>query len=256
MITNFLIIIIFNWLVVTILWIYSQYSKKADIIDTYWGPSFFFVCIILLINENNFTLINIITSLIVFAWSLRLMIYLHLRNHKKSEDIRYVKIKKKYGNFGMYLISYITQVILIAIVSLPLQALFISNLDIKINFISIIGIFISITGILIESLADSQLTKFKSDSSNDGKVMDKGLWNYSRHPNYFGDSLFWWGIFIISYGVTFNFYVIIAPVAMTYFLLKVSGVSMLESQIKNTKEGYEDYINTTSSFIIMPKKKR
>ena len=86
--------------------------------------------------------------------------------------------------------------------------------------------------------------------------MNKGLWNYSRHPNYFGDSLFWWGIFIISYGVTFNFYVIIAPIAMTYFLLKVSGVSMLESKIKNTKEGYEYYIKTTSSFIIMHKKKR
>ena len=111
MIANFLIILIFNWFIVTILWIYSQYSKKADIIDTYWGPSFFFVCIILLLNENNFTLINFITSIIVFVWSLRLMIYLHLRNHKKSEDIRYVKIKKKYGNFGMYLISYITQVI-------------------------------------------------------------------------------------------------------------------------------------------------
>tara|TARA_X000000368_G_scaffold90908_1_gene69418 strand:+ start:1215 stop:1985 length:771 start_codon:yes stop_codon:yes gene_type:complete len=256
MIANFIMIIIFNWLIVTILWIYSQYSKKADIIDTYWGPSFFFVCTILLLNENNFTLINIITSFIVFAWSSRLMIYLHMRNHKKSEDIRYVKIKKKYGNLGMYLISYITQVILIAIVSLPLQVLFVSDLDVKINFISIIGIIISITGIIIESLADSQLTKFKSDNSNDGKVMNKGLWNYSRHPNYFGDSLFWWGIFIISYGVTFNFYVIIAPIAMTYFLLKVSGVSMLENQIKDKKEGYEDYIKTTSSFVIMPKKKR
>ena len=255
MIENLLTIIVFNWVIVTILWVYSQYSKKADIIDTYWGPSFFLVCCILLFKENNYFTINIITTSIVFLWSIRLMIYLHLRNHKKSEDIRYVKIKKKYGNFGMYIISYLTQVILIAIVSLPLQALFQSKLNLEINFISIFGIIISIFGILIESLADIQLTKFKSDKNNFRKVMNKGLWKFSRHPNYFGDSLFWWGIFIISFGVTFNFYIIIAPIAMTYFLLRISGVSMLENQIKHTKDGYEEYIRTTSSFIIMPRKK-
>ena len=255
MIDNFFAIIIFNWFIVTILWTYSLYSKKADIIDTYWGPSFFFVCLILLFRENNYFLINIITSIIVFIWSMRLMLHLHIRNHNKKEDIRYVKLKKKYGNFGMYLISYLIQVLLIAIVSLPLQVLFYSDLSLNINFISILGIIISVIGIFIESLADIQLTKFKNDLSNDGKVMNKGLWKYSRHPNYFGDSLFWWGIFIISYGVTFNFFVIIAPIAMTYFLLKVSGVSMLENQIKNTKDGYKEYIETTSSFIIMPRKK-
>tara|TARA_B100000073_G_scaffold187203_2_gene155005 strand:- start:96 stop:635 length:540 start_codon:yes stop_codon:yes gene_type:complete len=179
-----------------------------------------------------------------------------MRNHNKNEDVRYVKLKKRYGNFGMYLISYLIQVILIAIVSLPLQVLFYSDLSLNINFISILGIIISAVGIFIESLADIQLTKFKNDSSNNGKVMNKGLWRYSRHPNYFGDSLFWWGIFIISYGVTFNFFVIISPIAMTYFLLKVSGVSMLENQIKHTKDGYKEYIETTSSFIIMPRKKR
>ena len=111
-------------------------------------------------------------------------------------------------------------------------------------------------GFFWEAISDYQLNSFKKDLANKNKFLKSGLWSLSRHPNYFGDSLFWWGIFIISYGITFNFYVIIAPIAMTYFLLKVSGVSMLESQIKNTKEGYEDYIKTTSSFIIMPKKKR
>ena len=84
--------------------------------------------------------------------------------------------------------------------------------------------------------------------------MSLGLWNYSRHPNYFGNSLFWWGVTIYSFSLTFELIVFISPILMTYFLLKVSGVSMLESQIKNTKEGYEEYINTTSAFIILPKK--
>ena len=256
MIENFIIILIFNWIIVTILWIYSLYSKKADIIDTYWGLSFLFVSLLIFYKENNNFLLNYITLMIIAAWSLRLSIYLYLRNHNKSEDIRYIKLKKKYGNFGMYLIAYLTQVILIAIVSLPIQFLLISKVNIEVNFISYFGIILSISGILIESLADLQLSKFKSNIKNQGLLMNRGLWYYSRHPNYFGDSLFWWGIFLISFSVTFNFFVIISPVLMTYFLLKISGVSMLESQIKHTKEGYKEYIDTTSSFIILPKKKK
>ena len=86
--------------------------------------------------------------------------------------------------------------------------------------------------------------------------MSLGLWNYSRHPNYFGNSLFWWGISIYSFSLTFELIVLVSPIIMTYFLLKVSGVSMLESQIKHTKDGYKEYIDTTSAFIILPKKKK
>ena len=86
--------------------------------------------------------------------------------------------------------------------------------------------------------------------------MSLGLWNYSRHPNYFGNSLFWWGISIYSLSLTFELIVLVSPIIMTYFLLKVSGVSMLESQIKHTKDGYKEYIDTTSAFIILPKKKK
>ena len=256
MIENFIIILIFNWIIVTILWVYSFYSKKSDIIDTYWGLSFLFVFLLVFYKENNNYLLNYITLFIVAAWSLRLSIYLHKRNHNKSEDIRYVKLKKKYGNFGMYLISYLTQVVLIAIVSLPIQTLLISSINIKINFIAYIGIILSVSGILIEGLADFQLSKFKSNIKNQGLLMNQGLWQYSRHPNYFGDSLFWWGIFIISFSVTFNLFIIISPILMTYFLLKISGVSMLESQIKYTKKGYKEYMDTTSSFILLPKKKK
>jgi len=119
----------------------------------------------------------------------------------------------------------------------------------------LLGIAIALSGIIIEALSDKQLKAFKKDPINNGKVMSLGLWNYSRHPNYFGNSLFWWGVTIYSFSLTFELIVFISPILMTYFLLKVSGVSMLESQIKNTKEGYEEYINTTSAFIILPKKK-
>ena len=112
------------------------------------------------------------------------------------------------------------------------------------------------SGVVIESIADFQMSNFKLIPNNKGKLMDKGLWQFSRHPNYFGDSLFWWGIFILSYGYTSNLLIIISPMIMTYFLMRVSGVTLLERQLRHKKEGYEEYINNTSSFLLMPKKNK
>ena len=164
-------------------------------------------------------------------------------------------MRSKYGNVGLFFINYLIQAILIAIISLPLQSV-LSATDLELNIISWLSATIALTGITIEALSDKQLKAFKKDALNNGKVMTLGLWNYSRHPNYFGNSLFWWGISICSLSLTFELIVLISPIVMTYFLLKVSGVSMLESQIKHTKEGYKEYIDTTSAFIILPKKKR
>ena len=164
-------------------------------------------------------------------------------------------MRSKYGNIGLFFINYLIQAILIAIISLPLQSV-LSATDLELNIISWLSATIALTGITIEALSDKQLKAFKKDALNNGKVMTLGLWNYSRHPNYFGNSLFWWGISIYSLSLTFELIVLISPIVMTYFLLKVSGVSMLESQIKHTKEGYKEYIDTTSAFIILPKKKR
>ena len=256
MLENFIVIVLLNWLAVTILWLYSLKSKKADIIDTYWGLGFFIICIFLFYSENNFFLINYIIIALVGIWSFRLAFYLHIRNHNKPEDDRYVKLRKKWGgNFGLYLVVYLSQALLISIISLPLQMLLSLTQSVDLNYIAYIGIVICLGGIVIESLADIQLTNFKSNTDNQGIVMNKGLWKYSRHPNYFGDSLFWWGVFIISFSVTNNFFMIISPIIMTYLLIKVSGVALLEHQIKNKKIGYDEYIKSTSSFIILPKRR-
>ena len=164
-------------------------------------------------------------------------------------------MRSKYGNVGLFFINYLIQAILIAIVSLPLQSVLSTN-NLELNIISWLSGIIALAGITIEALSDKQLKAFKKDTLNNGKVMSLGLWNYSRHPNYFGNSLFWWGISIYSLSLTFELIVLVSPIIMTYFLLKVSGVSMLESQIKHTKDGYKEYIDTTSAFIILPKKKK
>ena len=256
MIENFLIILAFNWFVVTLLWFSTLKIKRADFIDIYWGPSFFFSALLIFFLNNNFTLANFIILILVGIWGMRLGLYLYFRNIKKDEDKRYIKIRDSIGNIGLYFITYMIQVILIGLVSLPIQILIIQNEAIDLNFISLIGVIVTFTGIIIESIADMQMSKFKAIPNNKGKLMDKGLWKFSRHPNYFGDSLFWWGIFIFSYSYTSNLLIIISPIIMTYFLMRVSGVTLLERQLRYKKEGYEEYINNTSSFILMPKKNK
>ncbi len=256
MIENFLIILAFNWLIVTLLWFSTLKIKRADFIDIYWGPSFFFSALLIFFLNNNFTLANFIVLILVGIWSTRLALYLFFRNIKKDEDKRYVKIRASIGNIGLYFITYMIQVVLIGLVSLPIQVLIIQTETANLNFISLIGVIIALSGVVIESIADFQMSNFKLIPNNKGKLMDKGLWQFSRHPNYFGDSLFWWGIFILSYGYTSNLLIIISPMIMTYFLMRVSGVTLLERQLRHKKEGYEEYINNTSSFLLMPKKNK
>ena len=256
MIENFLIILAFNWLIVTLLWFSTLKIKRADFIDIYWGPSFFFSALLIFFISKNFTLANFIILILVGVWSIRLALYLFLRNIKKDEDKRYVKIRASIGNIGLYFITYMIQVVLIGLVSLPIQVLIIQTETANLNFISLIGVIIALSGVVIESIADFQMSNFKLIPNNKGKLMDKGLWQFSRHPNYFGDSLFWWGIFILSYGYTSNLLIIISPMIMTYFLMRVSGVTLLERQLRHKKEGYEEYINNTSSFLLMPKKNK
>ena len=255
MIENLIIIFLINLLVVSILFGVSLVNKKADIIDIYWGPSFLLSCLTLLLINKNLSFPHLILITIVGIWAIRLGSYLYIRNMGHPEDIRYSKMRSKYGNVGLFFINYLIQAILIAIVSLPLQSVLSTN-NLELNIISWLGGIIALAGITIEALSDKQLKAFKKDTLNNGKVMSLGLWNYSRHPNYFGNSLFWWGISIYSLSLTFELIVLVSPIIMTYFLLKVSGVSMLESQIKHTKDGYKEYIDTTSAFIILPKKKK
>ena len=255
MIENLITIFLINLLVVSILFSISLVIKKADIIDIYWGPSFSVSCLILLLINKNYSFPHLILIGIVAFWSLRLGLYLYIRNMGHPEDVRYSKLRSKYGNIKLFFISYVVQAILISIISLPIESV-LSAIDLRLSIISWLSTVIALAGIIIETLSDEQLKSFKKDPLNNGKVMSLGLWNYSRHPNYFGNSLFWWGISIYSLSLTGELLVLISPVIMTYLLLKVSGVSMLESQIKHTKEGYKEYIDTTSPFIILPKKNK
>ncbi len=207
MLLNFITILGFNFIVITILWISSLKTRRADFIDIYWGPSFFFSFLLALVINNSFSVTEIICLFLITIWGFRLGIYLLIRNINKTEDIRYVKIREARGDIGLYLTAYLIQIILIPIISLPLISIL--NTSIDLSFVHWVGILIALSGILIETIADMQLSKFKLDLNNTNKVMDKGLWYYSRHPNYFGDSLFWVGYYNLLFCIIqqfINFY--------------------------------------------------
>ena len=239
------------------LWIVSLIKKDASIVDIFWGLGFVMVgwaaWKISDADSQRGTVLAVLTTL----WGVRLGGYLWWRNHGKGEDFRYQAMRKHYGSkFALksLLIVFGLQGALMWVVSLPVQLGQMTN-NAKIGVVGVIGIVVWATGFLFESVGDIQLARFKANSANAGKVMDKGLWKFTRHPNYFGDACVWWGIALIAAESCVGLFGIIGALVMNILLLKYSGVPILEKSINKRRPGYEEYQRRTSSFIPrMPKK--
>lgn len=253
---NFLIIFFTNLAIImgfmTLVWVLSVIMKNASIVDIFWGLGFIFISLINFIRTDGFITRNILILILVGIWGLRLAVYIFIRNKGKGEDPRYQNFRKKYGKnywiISLFQVFYL-QSVLLWIVSTPIQIGQASYTPAYLIWSDFIGIGIWLIGFLFETIGDIQLAIFKSKDENKGKVFDKGLWKYTRHPNYFGESLIWWGIFFIAVSTPYGIYSIISPILITFLLLRVSGVTMLEKGIKKTKPEYEDYIKKTSSFF-------
>lgn len=238
-------------------WIISLIVKNASIVDIVWGAGFAINSWVLAATVDGNSGRQILLAVMVGIWGMRLALYLAQRNIGHGEDWRYKAMRKKKGkNFG--LISLFTvfglQGVLMWTVSLPV---IFGNADSSpgIGPVAVIGIMLWIVGLAFEAIGDYQLSRFKKDPNNAGKVMDKGLWSLTRHPNYFGDALLWWGIGIVGAETGSGVIGFIGPVVMTFFLLKVSGVPMLERSLQKRREGYAEYVARTSGFIPRPPKK-
>ena len=143
------------------------------------------------------------------------------------------------------------QAALMWIISMPLQLGQLGNLPITLTWTDYLGTAVVAVGFYFEAVGDYQLARFKADPLNKGKVMDQGVWRYTRHPNYFGDSFQWWGFYLIAAGSIPGCYSVVGPIVMTFFLLKVSGVAMMDKDQSNKKPAYAEYIRKTSAFIPM-----
>ena len=199
----------------------------------------------------------LITSLAVI-WGLRLAIHIGWRNHGKGEDFRYQAMRKRIGDrFALVSLFtvFVLQGVLMWVISLPLQVAQLSREPARFTWLDFSGAIFWAVGLLFEAIGDWQLAKFKADPDNKGKVMDRGLWAYTRHPNYFGDALLWWGFFLIALCDPGGWWTVISPVLMTTLLMKVSGVALLEKTLVKTRPEYRDYVRRTSAFFPMPPKR-
>jgi steroid 5-alpha reductase family enzyme len=237
---------------ITLLWIWSVFIKNVSIVDIFWGFGFVVVNVIYAYMSGELNARKILILTLVSIWGIRLVIYLAIRNIGKGEDFRYQEFRRNYGPKRYWWFSFfqtfLLQGVLIMIISLPLLGIHSSATSGDLNVLDYLGILVWIIGFTFETVGDFQLACFKKNVKNKGKVLNKGFWKYTRHPNYFGDSAVWWayGIFSIAAG---SYWQIIGSIIMTLLIIKISGVSLLEKTLKDTKPQYRDYIQKTNSFF-------
>ena len=230
-------------------WLYSLYRKNVNIVDSLWSLMFLAGAFTYIVLAGELTERNILLLSLVTIWALRLSSFLTLRNWGEDEDRRYREIRannEPYFNLKSLYIIFGLQALLAWIISIPLLTSLSSYAEI--GLIEIIATAIWLTGFLFEATADQQLYRFKSNPDNKGKVLDSGLWAYSRHPNYFGEFLIWWGFFLFALSAG-GWWTVFSPLLMTLLLLKVSGVSLMEKGITERRSQYRQYIESTNAFF-------
>jgi steroid 5-alpha reductase family enzyme len=249
-----------NILFFSLFYIIALIKDDFGIIDVAWGLSF----LVLFITGTQINSIAVEGRLLIlgvafFIWAFRLSGYILYRNIKlKHEDPRYTEMRKGWGKnikLNAYFRVYVLQALLSLIVASPIIALFSQEkIDPLLSLIDFIGMGLLAFGFLFESIADYQKNKFKSNIHNKGKPCNVGLWKYSRHPNYFGEAVFWWGIALLTVTQVPIYWALLGPVFITFLLIKVSGVAMLEKSYEENNI-YGEYRKTTSEFIPwIPKK--
>jgi steroid 5-alpha reductase family enzyme len=236
----------------TILWIVSVFIKDASIVDIFWGMTFVVTNTYYFFATGDLYTRKIILIVLVTLWGLRLSIFLAYRNIGKGEDYRYQEFRKKYGPERYWWFSffqvYLLQGIFSILVSVTLLGAHFNTQNNDLNFLDYLGILVWLIGFIFEAGGDYQITKFKKNPENKGRVLNTGFWKYTRHPNYFGDSAVWWAYAIFSIAAG-SYWTIVGSFIMTFLLLKVSGVALLEKSLKAGKPEYNDYIQKTNSFL-------
>jgi steroid 5-alpha reductase family enzyme len=189
-------------------------------------------------------------SILVTLWGLRLSLYILWRNWGKPEDFRYQKWRQEAGKrwwWQSYFQVFVLQGLLMWLISVPLLAAQRSSAPANLTMFDFIGLVLWVVGFFFEAVGDLQLARFKANPANKGKVLEAGVWRYTRHPNYFGDSAQWWGYYLIGASAG-GWWTIFSPILMTLLLLRVSGVALLEKTLE-TRPGYKEYVEKTSAFI-------
>jgi steroid 5-alpha reductase family enzyme len=240
-----------------LLWLLSLWLKDVSIVDIFWSPGFaIIVWAASLLRPSPPGIHAAALQFLVTVWAIRLGSHLFVRwlGHK-GEDRRYAAMRRKFGPnwwWWSFFQVFLLQGVLMCVISIPLQ-MSAAHGPAPLTPLFYVGIAVAVGGLLVEAIADLQLTRFRRDPTNADKVMDRGVWSWSRHPNYFGDALMWWGFYLIVLSASLSlWWTAFGPAIMTFLLLRVSGVTLLEHTIARRRPEYEDYIRRTSVFIPLP----
>ena len=235
-------------------WLVSLVKRDVSIVDGMWPLMFLVAALCYAAFSSELTTRTYLVLLLVFVWSVRLSAHIFIRNHGADEDYRYQQIRERNSpNFAFKSIYIVfgLQAVLAWLISLPLLAATVPGRPL--GLLDLLGVAVWLTGFLFESIGDYQLARFRASPANKGKVLDTGLWRYTRHPNYFGDFCVWWGFFLIAMSAGL-WWSIISPLLMSLLLLKVSGVSLLEKDIGERRPKYAEYTARTNAFFPGPRK--
>jgi steroid 5-alpha reductase family enzyme len=240
------------------LWRLSVALADASIVDIFWGPGFAVIAWIAWLiagapGPRSWLVLGLTT-----LWAARLGLYLLWRKWGEGEDPRYAALRARAGAAAdrtMLTRVFLTQGAVMWVVSLPVQFAVLYREPAALGWPAAFGIGVVAVGLVFETVGDAQLARFKADPANRGRILDRGLWRYTRHPNYFGDAGVWWGFFLIACDHPIGLLTVASPVAMTWFLVRVTGKALLEKRMRRANPAYADYSRRTSGFVPWPPRK-
>lgn len=248
---SYIIALVILFIYFTIFFLIAQRLENNSIVDIGWGTGFVFVAWATFINHISFQ--SLIIPVLVSIWGLRLTAHIYKRNHGKPEDFRYVAMRKSWGNrakINAFFKVFMLQGILLYIVSLAIIG---AGAHLRYPIWLVIGLLLWAIGFYFEAVGDHQLKVFLKNPANKGHVIQTGLWRLTRHPNYFGEAVLWWGIFLIAVSYGAPLYSILAPITIHLLVRFVSGVPLLEKRYADNSE-YQIYAQKTPIFTPFLKK--
>lgn len=236
----------------------AQWRGHHSVIDVTWGLGFAVIALTSLgLSSGHGDLTRrALVAVLTTAWGVRLAAHIAIRNWGKGEDPRYVALLAKApGNPQLYALRmvYLTQGVVMWFVSLPTQAAMYEGA--RPGVLTWLGTGVFAVGLTFEAVGDWQLSRFRNEPDSKGKVMDRGLWRYTRHPNYFGDACVWWGLYLIAAQQWQGAVTVLSPAVMTYTLANGTGKPTLEKGMSDRRPGYTEYVRRTSGFIPLPPRK-
>lgn len=228
----------------------SVLLHDVSIVDIAWGIGFIFICIVCIAVTGTHAPLLLLSSVIT-VWGLRLAGHIVARKRKNpAEDFRYAAWRRDWGKhfwWRSYLQIFLLQGAIMILIALPVLWVAYAGRS-SIGFYEVLGTLVWVAGFVCESVADWQLKNFKKSPNSKGKLMTKGLWKYSRHPNYFGEAVQWWGVWIIALSTPASWWTVVSPLLITFLLRYVSGVPMLEKKYEGRKD-FEEYKKRTPVFV-------